>query len=82
MGMKKCCGPISANGMETIIKKFKDMGLFVVKSVVGSKPIASTTVEYVATALQEKTSNCMGICIAWGIARSKNMSVSKVHKIL
>lgn len=51
---------MSANGLKKLIKKFQDTGSFEVKSVRGRKPIATTTVEDVATELQDKTSSGIG----------------------
>lgn len=53
----KCCCSISANGLEKMIKKLENTELFEVKSGRGWKPVASTSVEDVSTALQEETTD-------------------------
>lgn len=64
------------------IKKFKETSSFEVKSGRGRKPIASVAVEVMATALKEMISSDMWSCSARGIARSLEMPVNTVHKIL
>ncbi|GBM24104.1 hypothetical protein AVEN_165649-1 [Araneus ventricosus] len=48
----------------------------------GKKAIASTSVEGVATALQEASSSALGTCSARGTSRTLDRPVSKVRKIL
>ncbi|GIX68431.1 uncharacterized protein CEXT_177211 [Caerostris extrusa] len=44
-GMKKCCDPMSAKGLQKMIKKFEETGSFAVKSGRGRKSVALTSVE-------------------------------------
>ncbi|GBM67478.1 hypothetical protein AVEN_18366-1 [Araneus ventricosus] len=57
-------------------------GSFDVKCGRGRKAIASTSVEDVATALQEASSSALGTCSERGITRTLDMPVSTVRKIL
>ncbi|GBL79543.1 hypothetical protein AVEN_18127-1 [Araneus ventricosus] len=58
------------------------VGSFDVKCDRGRKAIASTSVEDVATALQEASRSALGTCSARGISRTLDMPLSTVRKIL
>ncbi|GBL91711.1 hypothetical protein AVEN_210653-1 [Araneus ventricosus] len=75
-------GPMTAFGLKKMIDKFEESGSFDVKCGRGRKAIASTSVEDVATALQEASSSALGTCSARGISRTLDMPVSTVRKIL
>lgn len=81
-GMKKGCGPMSAKALKSMIKKFEATGSFGVKSGRGRKAVALTSVEDVATALEEGSNSGAQTCSARGIARTVDMPVSTVNKIL
>ncbi|NSX83577.1 hypothetical protein GOM44_04425 [Wolbachia endosymbiont of Atemnus politus] len=55
---------MTANGLRHMIKKFEDTGSFEVKSGRGRKAIPSTSVEDVATAVQDETSGNVQTCSA------------------
>ncbi|GBN03483.1 hypothetical protein AVEN_146126-1 [Araneus ventricosus] len=76
-GLRCGSGSMSAFGLKKMIDKFEESGSFDVKCGRGRKPIASTSVEDVATALQEASSNAFETCNARGISRTLEMSVSK-----
>ncbi|GBN59863.1 hypothetical protein AVEN_7900-1 [Araneus ventricosus] len=65
-----------------MIDKSEELGSFEVKCGRGWKSIASTSVEDVATALQEASSRALGTCSARRISRTLDVPVSKVRKIL
>lgn len=79
---KKSCDPISANGLEKLIKKFEDTSSFEVKSGRWRKPVASTAIEDMTTGSQQKTGSSMGSCIAREIAQLLHIFANTVHKIL
>lgn len=81
-GMKKGCGPMSAKALRSMIKKFEATGSFAVKSGRGRKAVALTSVEDVATALEEESNSGVQACSARGIGRTLDMPVSTVNKIL
>ncbi|GBM80073.1 hypothetical protein AVEN_227812-1 [Araneus ventricosus] len=70
---------MTAFGLKKMIEKLSS---FDAKCGRGRKTIVSTSVEDVATALQEASSSGLGTCIARGISRTSNMPVSTVRKIL
>ncbi|GBN78066.1 hypothetical protein AVEN_257070-1 [Araneus ventricosus] len=59
-GLRSGSGPMTTFGLKKMINKFEESGSFDVKWGRGRKAIASTSVEDVATALQEKSSSAMG----------------------
>ncbi|GBN09239.1 hypothetical protein AVEN_48118-1 [Araneus ventricosus] len=63
-GLISGSGPMTAFGPKKMIDKFEESGSFDVKCVRGRKAIASTSVEDVATALQEASSSALGTCSA------------------
>ncbi|GBM90741.1 hypothetical protein AVEN_164105-1 [Araneus ventricosus] len=65
-----------------MIDKFEKSGSFDVKCGKGSKATSSTSVEDVATTVQEASSNALGTCSARRISRTLDMPVSTVPKIL
>ncbi|GBM27559.1 hypothetical protein AVEN_97075-1 [Araneus ventricosus] len=73
---------MTAFGLKKMIDKFEESRLFDVNCGRGKKAIASTSVEDVATALQEASSSALGTCTARGISRTLDMPVSTVRKIL
>ncbi|GBM24460.1 hypothetical protein AVEN_41105-1 [Araneus ventricosus] len=75
-------GPMTAFGLKKMIDKFEESGSFHVKCGRGRKAITSTSMEDVATALQEASSSALGTSSARGISRTLNMPVSTVRKIL
>ncbi|GBO19946.1 hypothetical protein AVEN_10825-1 [Araneus ventricosus] len=68
--------------LKRMIDKFEESCSFDVKCGRGRRAIASTSVEDVATALQEASSSALGTCSARGISQTLNMPVSTVRKIL
>ncbi|GBM51963.1 hypothetical protein AVEN_194258-1 [Araneus ventricosus] len=81
-GLRSGSGPMTAFGLKTMIDKFEESGSFDVKCDRRRKAIASTSVENVATALEEASSSALGTCSARGISRTSDMPVNTVHKIL
>jgi hypothetical protein len=79
-GMRKGAGPMSAKGLVNMVTKFEET--FNVKPGRGRKRNAPSSVEDVATALQEGSCGGAQTCSARGIARTLDMPVSTVHKIL
>ncbi|GBM92695.1 hypothetical protein AVEN_225634-1 [Araneus ventricosus] len=79
-GLRSDSGLMTAFGLKKMIDKFR--GSFDVKCGRGRKAIASTSVEDVATALQESSSNALGTRSARGISRTLDLPVSMVRKIL
>ncbi|GBN15897.1 hypothetical protein AVEN_144704-1 [Araneus ventricosus] len=75
-------GPMTAFGLKKMIDKFEESGSFDVKCGRGRKAIPSTSVEDVATALQEASSSALGTCSARGIFQTLDLPVSTVRKIL
>ncbi|GBM29923.1 hypothetical protein AVEN_111231-1 [Araneus ventricosus] len=69
-------------GLKKMIDKFEESGSFDVKCDRGRTAIASTSVEDVATALQEESSRAFGTCSAGGISRTLDMPLSTARKIL
>ncbi|GBM33719.1 hypothetical protein AVEN_47029-1 [Araneus ventricosus] len=63
-GLRSGSGPMTAFGLKNMIDKFEESVSFDVKCGRGRKAIASTTVEDVATALQEASSSALGTCSA------------------
>ncbi|GBM15593.1 hypothetical protein AVEN_253667-1, partial [Araneus ventricosus] len=59
-GLINGCGPMTACCLKKMIDKFEESGSFDVKCGRGRKAIASTSVEDVATALQEASSSALG----------------------
>ncbi|GBN95595.1 hypothetical protein AVEN_135355-1 [Araneus ventricosus] len=80
-GLRSDSGPMTTFGLKTIIDKFEESDSFDVKCGRGRKAIASTSVEDVATALQEASSSALGTCSARGISQTSDMPVSTVCKI-
>ncbi|GBM38231.1 hypothetical protein AVEN_118865-1 [Araneus ventricosus] len=72
---------MTAFGLKKMIDKFEESGSSDVKCGRGRKEISSTSVEDVATALQEASSSSLGTCSARGISRTLVMPVSTVRKI-
>ncbi|GBN84398.1 hypothetical protein AVEN_180562-1 [Araneus ventricosus] len=72
---------MTAFGLKKIIDKFEEPGSFDLKCGRGRKAIAATSVEDVATALQEGSSSAWGTCSALGISRTLDMPISTVRKI-
>ncbi|GBN16537.1 hypothetical protein AVEN_64221-1 [Araneus ventricosus] len=62
--------------------EFEESGSFDLKCGRGRKAITSTSIEEVATALQDASSSALGTCRARGISRTLDMPVSMVRKIL
>ncbi|GBL80877.1 hypothetical protein AVEN_26296-1 [Araneus ventricosus] len=81
-GLRSGSGPMAAFGLKKAIYKFEESGSFDVKCGRGRKAIALTSVEDVATALQEASSSALGTCNAREISRTLDMPVSTVRKIL
>ncbi|GBM90326.1 hypothetical protein AVEN_116315-1 [Araneus ventricosus] len=75
-------GPMTAFGLKKMVVKFEVSYSFDVKCGTGRKGIASTSMEDVATALQEGLSGALGMCSARGNSRTLDMPVSTVRKIL
>ncbi|GBL75286.1 hypothetical protein AVEN_194509-1 [Araneus ventricosus] len=75
-GFRSSSGPMTAFGLKKMIDKFEELGSDDVKCGRGRKAIASTSVEDVATTLQETSSSALGI------SRTSDMPVSTVRKIL
>ncbi|GBN95900.1 hypothetical protein AVEN_221010-1 [Araneus ventricosus] len=73
---------MTAFGLKKMIDKFEESSSFDVKCGKGRKAIASTSVEDVATALQEASSSTLGTRSARGLTRTLDMPVSTVRKIL
>ncbi|GBM41719.1 hypothetical protein AVEN_173122-1 [Araneus ventricosus] len=67
---------MNAFGLKKMIDKFEETGSFEVKCGRGNKAIASTSVEDVATELQEASSSALGTCSARGISRTLGIPVS------
>ena len=65
-----------------MIQKFEKTGPFDVQSGKGKKKIDSTSVEEVATTIQEESSGGVEPVGAQRIARTLDRPVSMVHKIL
>ncbi|GBL73767.1 hypothetical protein AVEN_230743-1 [Araneus ventricosus] len=80
-GLRSGSGPMTAFGLKKTIDKFEESDAFDVKCGRGRKAIASTSVEDVATALQEASSRALGTCSARGISRILDMPVRTVRKI-
>ncbi|GBM86589.1 hypothetical protein AVEN_165890-1 [Araneus ventricosus] len=81
-GLRSGSGSMTAFGLKKMIDKFEESGSFDVKCGRGRKEIASTSVEDVATALQEASSSALGTCSALGISRTLGMPASTGRKIL
>ncbi|GBM14266.1 hypothetical protein AVEN_167343-1 [Araneus ventricosus] len=81
-GLRSGSGLMPTFGLKKMIDKFKESGSFDVKCGRGRKAIASTSVEDVATALQEASRSALGTCSARGISRTLDMTVNTVRKIL
>lgn len=81
-GFKKGVGPMTAKGLEKMIVKFEKTGSFGVQPGRGRKRIDSTSVDEVATAMQEESSGGVQTCSARRIARTLDRPVSTVRKIL
>ncbi|GBM15137.1 hypothetical protein AVEN_75178-1 [Araneus ventricosus] len=81
-GLRSSSGPMTAFGLKKMIDKFEESGSFDVKYGRGRKAIVSTSMEDVATALQEASSSALETCSARGISRTLDMTVSTVRKIL
>ncbi|GBL74321.1 hypothetical protein AVEN_235305-1 [Araneus ventricosus] len=81
-GLGNGSGPMTAFGLKKMIDKFEESGSFDVKCGLGRKAIASTSVEDVATALQEAPSSALGTCSVRGISRTLDMPVSMFRKFL
>ncbi|GBM15619.1 hypothetical protein AVEN_95253-1 [Araneus ventricosus] len=73
---------MTAFGLKKMIDKFEESGSIDMKCGRGRKSIASTSVEDVATALQEVLCSALGKCSARGISRTLDIPVSTVCKIL
>ncbi|GBM27867.1 hypothetical protein AVEN_66415-1 [Araneus ventricosus] len=73
---------MTAFGLKKMIDKSEESDSFDVKCGGGRKAIAWTSVEDVATALQEASSSAFGTCSAQEISRTLGMLVSTVRKIL
>ncbi|GBM85856.1 hypothetical protein AVEN_192594-1 [Araneus ventricosus] len=59
-GFRSGSGSMTAFGLKKMIDKFQESGSFDVKCCRGRKEIISTSVEDVATALQEASKQCFG----------------------
>ncbi|GBN48379.1 hypothetical protein AVEN_22513-1 [Araneus ventricosus] len=81
-GLRSGSVPMTAFGLRKMIDKSEELGSFDVKCGRGRKSIASTSVEDVATALQEASSRALGTCSARRISRTLDIPVRKVRKIL
>ncbi|GBM05075.1 hypothetical protein AVEN_210789-1 [Araneus ventricosus] len=81
-GLRSDFGPMTTFSLKKIFDKFEESGSFDVKCGRARKAIASTSVEDVATAMQEVTSIALGTCSARRISRTLDMPVSTVRKIL
>ncbi|GBM96285.1 hypothetical protein AVEN_142047-1 [Araneus ventricosus] len=81
-GSRSVSSPMTALGLKKMIDKFEESGSFGVKCGRRRKAIGSTSVEDVATALQEESSGALGTCSAWGISRTLDMPFSTIRKIL
>ncbi|GBO24653.1 hypothetical protein AVEN_112780-1 [Araneus ventricosus] len=81
-GLRNGSGSMTAFGLTKMIDKFEESGSFDMKCGRGRKAIASTSVEEVATALQEASSSALGTYGARGFSRTLDMPVSTVRKIL
>ncbi|GBM62572.1 hypothetical protein AVEN_95550-1 [Araneus ventricosus] len=81
-GLRSGSGPMTAFCLKNMIDKFEESGSFDVKCGRGRKAIALTSLEDVATALQEASSSALGTCSAQGISRTLDIPVSTVRKIL
>ncbi|GBM06737.1 hypothetical protein AVEN_62984-1 [Araneus ventricosus] len=81
-GLRRGSGPMTAFGLKKLIDKFEESGSFDVKFGRERKAIASTSVDDVATALQEASSSALRTCSTRGISRTLGMPVSTVRKIL
>ncbi|GBN84403.1 hypothetical protein AVEN_180567-1 [Araneus ventricosus] len=81
-GLRSGSGLMTAFVLKKMIDKFEESGSFDVKCDRGRKAIAPTSVEDMATALQEASSSAFGTYSARGISRTLDMPVSKVLKIL
>ncbi|GBL73475.1 hypothetical protein AVEN_159471-1 [Araneus ventricosus] len=75
-GLRSSSDPMTAFGLKKMIDKFEESDSFKVKCGRGRKAIASTSVEDVATTLQEASSSALGMCSARGISRTLDMPVS------
>ncbi|GBN35162.1 hypothetical protein AVEN_243888-1 [Araneus ventricosus] len=73
---------MTALGLKKMIEKFEESGSFDVKCGRRRKAIASTSVEDVATTLQEMSSSALLTCSVWGISRTLDMPASTFRKIL
>ncbi|GBO24929.1 hypothetical protein AVEN_217100-1 [Araneus ventricosus] len=69
-------GTKTAFSLKKMNDKFEESGSFDVKCGRGRKAIASTSVEDVATALQEASTSALGTCSARGISRTLDMPQS------
>ncbi|GBN48765.1 hypothetical protein AVEN_74666-1 [Araneus ventricosus] len=67
-GLRSGSGQMTIFGLKKMIDKFEEKSSFDVKCGRGRKAIASTSVEDVATALQEASISVLGTCSAWGIS--------------
>ncbi|XP_049803118.1 uncharacterized protein LOC126237248 isoform X2 [Schistocerca nitens] len=75
-GVEKGVGPMTAVGLEKMIRKFEKTGSFGVQPGRGRKRIDSTLVEAVDTAMQEQTSGGVQTCSARRTARTLDISAS------
>ncbi|GBO15925.1 hypothetical protein AVEN_120484-1 [Araneus ventricosus] len=66
-GLRSGSGSMTSFGLQKKIDKFEESGSCDVKCGRGRKAIASTSVEDIATALQEASSSALGTCNARGI---------------
>ncbi|GBM74584.1 hypothetical protein AVEN_151035-1 [Araneus ventricosus] len=69
-------GPKTAFSLKKTIDEFEESGSFDVKCGRGRKAIASTSVEDVATALQEASSSALATCSTRGISQTLDMPQS------
>ncbi|GBM60329.1 hypothetical protein AVEN_108115-1 [Araneus ventricosus] len=78
-GLRSGSGPMTVFGLKKMMDKFEESGSFGVKCGRGKKAIASTSVEDVATALQEASSTSSGTCSVRRISRTLDMPVSTCY---
>ncbi|GBM57019.1 hypothetical protein AVEN_146046-1 [Araneus ventricosus] len=79
-GLRSGSGPMTAFCLQTMIDKFNESGSFDVKCSRARKANTSTSVDYVATVLQEASSNALGTCNVRGISRTLDMPVCTVRQ--
>ncbi|GBO39186.1 hypothetical protein AVEN_44420-1 [Araneus ventricosus] len=82
MCLRTGSGPMTEFGLKKMTDKFEESCSFDVKCGRGRKAIASTSMEDVATELQEASSSALEACSARGISQTLDMPVSTVRKIL